>query len=293
LQKVGDGIEVFIEFTIYMSVLGFLIIIAKFFWYDFSVLFWFYPMFGSESLFLSSVINIIIYCFLSFLILTFWMFFLFIFFWYLYFFFHYWLITRVLLKEQALFLYHPFFHLILKIPPFPQLEKFGVFRYFQGMFDAFYLETYFKRIAKIFVVNFIFTSDNVKFIFNFVSPGLGDKIADYMAKASIAIGIIEDNTTEQEKAELGLDIENPNENQQIISTNDPAANARKKIDEAIQICINNNTKQILPGMSDREKTDLVRINAQVMIDCSANKIGEYLKVDANTQQPQITPETSS
>lgn len=270
-----EVVEKIVDISVFFTVLVLVIYITKYFYYDFSIFFFINPIFGSDSIFLSSPLNAVIYAGLNFLVVFLFFPFLFILGWYIYFFVHYYVIKEILLKQQALFLFFPIFELILSIPPFPQLEKFGVFRLFQGTIDAFGLHDAIKTPAKIYLVNFIFSAENIKFIFNNIFPGLGDKITK----------IMEEQSPTAQLAKSQVEEKPPEKEIKQILEDDPKEIARKKIDEDINACITNGTIQITPDMTDGQKNDIYRMNAEIQIKCNANKIGDYIKINMDTSQP--------
>jgi len=152
---------------------------------------------------------------------------------------------------QTLFI--PIREILLKIPPIPALEKFGVIRLMDRIMEALYLKGFLVKIVKINGAIFDFSRENIKRILLLLVPSLKDKIDDYERK----------NFNKEEKKE--------EEKPQVINE------IHKKIEDDKNICIKQNTKMTTPDMSASDKISNDFSNLFETINCESKSIGNYIR----------------
>jgi len=153
---------------------------------------------------------------------------------------------------QTLFI--PLKDLLLKIPPLPALQEFGVFKLFDCLIDAFGMTTNTKRLIKSNLCFLNFSRDNIKAILKMLIP-------DY----EINIGYLKDDE--------------PNDKPSSKKQSKKEDNiVYKQIDNEVKICYKNNRIPYKIGMSDVERQRIEYLNNQEYIKCRANSIGKYIRI---------------
>lgn len=189
---------------------------------------------------------------------------------YLVFYIIYKIIVEILLKLYPIFFLFPIFDAILLIPPFPQLIKYGVFRLIDNIINAIGMKTLFLKFFHIFFSVYIFSKENMRDMFNFLFPGLGEEVVKLMDNKEYQ----EEYTKKNEEKKKEEEINKKNKNDIIIT---PVDIANKKIEEETNICITNNIIPITPDMSISEKNNIELKNSTIKIKCNAENIGKYIK----------------
>lgn len=144
----------------------------------------------------------------------------------------------------------PLKELLLKIPPLPSLEQFGVFRLFECIIEAFKIKDSLQGYIKTNMCFFDFSRDNIKTILRFIFGSL-----------DINLGDNEEPVKKIEKKEENVNI------------------VHKNINEEINICYKNNRIPLKIGMSAIEKSKIDYLNNQEYIKCRANSIGKYIRTN--------------
>jgi hypothetical protein len=259
-----------IEFIVFLSVVIVVLNIIKIFYFDiyvdiikfnlFGVKAFFFPDFivsivrGSLSAFTNATIKIAL------IIIVF----------YIIFYIIYLIIVYILIP--ALIIFQPLFELILKIPPFPQLIKYGVFKLFDRLIEAFAIKTVLLFWLKTYVALFLFSYDNIAEIFNYIFPGLGDKIVEKMKQEA------ESQNEDEEETEYEKEKKRKAEEEKEKLKNEEKEKLKNLIDEETYICIAMNRKKITPDMTDAKITKTEFENNQIRINCNSSSITKYLKL---------------
>lgn len=148
----------------------------------------------------------------------------------------------------------PIREILLKIPPLPALEKFGVIRLMDRIMEALYLKGILVKFVKINGAVFDFSRENIKRILILLVPSLKDKIDTY------------DKLNQEERKE-----EKPHEE------NEERDEIHKKIEEDKNICIKQNTKMNTPDMSSGDRISNEFSNLFETIHCESKSIGNYIR----------------
>ncbi len=160
-------------------------------------------------------------------------------------------IVNVIPPTGFLTIFIPIREILLKIPPLPSLEKFGVIRLMDRIMEALYLKGYLVKFVKINGAIFDFSRENIKRVLILLVPSLEDKIEAYdrqMAKKE----------EEEKKPEVVNEI-------------------HKKIEEDKNICIKQNIKMTTPDMNASDKISTEFSNLFETINCESKSIGNYIR----------------
>jgi len=253
-----------IELIIFISVLLVSIHFFKYLYLDIFINFIQVPIMGIQAFFLPSPLAVGIRGGISAFTQATYQLFIIIMLFYIIFYLIYLLIVEVLLKLYPIFFLFPLFNAILESSPFPQLIKYGVFRLIDGIIDAFKVKDFIITILRINVSVYIFSKENIRTLFNYLFPGLGDKVIEMIKKKK------KENEINKEKDEEKRDITKKKEEikKDIIT---------KKINEETENCISTNLIQITPDMNTTEKTKASFTNSIIKIRCNSENIGKYIR----------------
>jgi hypothetical protein len=191
---------------------------------------------------------------------------------YIVFYIVYKIIVEILLKLYPIFFLFPIFEAVLDIPPFPQLIKYGVFRLLDNIINAIGMNTLLLKSFNIFFSVFIFSKENMRDMFNFLFPGLGDEVVKLMENVEY-----QDEYKKREEEKEKKKKNDELKKKEIPLT--PTEIANKKIEEETEICITNNIIPITPDMSISEKNNIELKNSSIKIKCNADNIGKYIKAN--------------
>ena len=254
-----------IKFIVFLSVLIVVIHIIKIFYFDIYVDLIKFPLFGVKAFFFPTFIVSIVRGTIvalanatikpALLIILI----------YIVFYIIYIIIIDILIP--ALFIFIPLFELILKIPPFPQFIDLGVFLTIERIIVASGIKNVLLSWLKIYVALYLFSYNNIAIIFNYILPGLGDKIVEKMKYDD------ENNNDGDFKIEKIKEQEKEKEQE-----NKEKENIRKQIEEETNICFLTNKKIITPDMSEGEIMNTEFQNNQIKINCNSDSITKYLKL---------------
>jgi len=153
-------------------------------------------------------------------------------------------------------LFIPIREILLKIPPIPALQKFGVIRLMDRIMEALFLKGVLVKFVKINGAIFDFSRENIKRVLIFLVPSLEDKIDAYERQNAINEETKEE--TKEEKSEVVNEI-------------------HKKIEDDKNICIKQNTKMTTPDMSASDKISNDFSNLFETINCESKSIGNYIR----------------
>lgn len=161
-------------------------------------------------------------------------------------------IMNVIPPTGFLTIFIPIREILLKIPPLPALEKFGVIRLMDRIMEALYLKGFLVKFVKINGAIFDFSRENIKRVLILLVPSLEDKIDAYDKKMGTK------------------------KNEEVSSS--PIVNEiHKKIEEDKNICIKQNTKMTTPDMNSGEKISNEFSNLFETINCESKSIGNYIR----------------
>jgi hypothetical protein len=146
----------------------------------------------------------------------------------------------------------PIREILLKIPPFPSLIKYGVFKLMDDIFYSLGLSSFIKMIANIVASVFNFSRDNIKRILIYILPDYEKNINEY------------DYKMQKEEQEREVVIEKENE-------------LHKQIEEEKDICVSNNVGIITPDTSLSEMINENITDIYKTIDCEGKAIGNYIR----------------
>jgi hypothetical protein len=161
-------------------------------------------------------------------------------------------IINVIPPTGFLTIFIPIREILLKIPPLPALEKFGVIRLMDRIMEALYLKGFLIKFVKINGAVFDFSRENIKRVLILLVPSLEDKIDAYDRK----------NFNKEEKKE---------EKPEVVNE------IHKKIEDDKNICIKQNTKMTTPDMSAGDKISNDFSNLFETINCESKSIGNYIR----------------
>ena len=164
---------------------------------------------------------------------------------YIIFYFLYLFIITVIPPTGFATLFIPIRELLLKIPPFPDLINYGVFKLIGRLFEIFKINGLFKKFVKTNQALFEFSNDNIKTILGYLFPSFKNNIDNFA------------NNVAENKRE-GI---------------------YKKIENDTNICIANNTIPITPNMPASERVSAIYTNQLTTVKCHANSIGSYVKTN--------------
>jgi hypothetical protein len=146
---------------------------------------------------------------------------------------------------QTLFI--PLKELLLKIPPLPTLEKYGIFRLIECIFNSFGISPALKGFIKFNLCFIDFSRDNIRTILKMIFQDIDFNIENEKSL----------NNNKEEKKE------------NII---------HKQIEEEVNICYKNIRKPMKIGMNEVERARIEFDNNQAYIKCKANSIGKYIRI---------------
>ncbi len=147
----------------------------------------------------------------------------------------------------------PIREILLKIPPFPSLIKYGVFKLMDDLVYSLGLTNIVKMIMNIIASVFNFSRDNIKRILIFILPDYESNINEF------------DYKMQKE--------ENENKKEVVKEENE----IQKQIEEEKDICVSHNTQNTTP---DANLSDMVNDNLTDIyktIDCEGKAIGNYIR----------------
>jgi hypothetical protein len=266
-----------IEFIVFLTVLIVVINIIKVFYFDIYVDLIKVNMFGTKAFFFPNKLvsfvrgsitvfsNVTIKFALIFIVF------------YIIFYLIYIIIVHILIP--ALIIFQPLFELILKIPPFPQLIKYGVFTLFDRLISAFAIKGFILYWLETYLALFLFSYDNIAVIFNYIFPGLGDKIVEAIKydkekknNPNEIIEIEDENKKEEDEQER-----REQENLEKAEKEEKEG-LKKRIEQETNICYAMNMVKITPNMSEYEKNMAEFTNSQMKIKCISESSTKYLKI---------------
>jgi len=146
----------------------------------------------------------------------------------------------------------PIREILLSIPPFPDLIKYGVFKLMDNLVYSFGLSSLVKIIINIIASVFNFSRDNIKRILIYILPDYEEKINEY------------DYKMQKEEANNEIKEENKNE-------------LYEQIDEEKNICISNNTSITTPDISLSDMINDNITNIYERVNCEEKAIGNYIR----------------
>ena len=155
-------------------------------------------------------------------------------------------------------LFIPIREILLKIPPIPALQKFGVIRLMDRIMEALFLKGVLVKFVKINGAIFDFSRENIKRVLIFLVPSLEDKIDAYDKKI--------DSDDSDDKKEKKEEEKTPEINEIHL-----------KIEEDKNICIKQNTKMSTPDMSSGDKISNDLSNLFETVNCESKSIGNYIR----------------
>jgi hypothetical protein len=144
----------------------------------------------------------------------------------------------------------PLKELLLKIPPLPSLEEYGVFRLFECIGDAFKISSSLKAYIKINNCFIDFSTDNIKAIIKLI---FGD--------------------TEF----IPMDEEKPTK--KVTKKPVPETNKiHREIEEDVNNCYKNKRIPTRFGMTETERRKIEYQNENIYTKCKSNSIGKYIRI---------------
>jgi hypothetical protein len=149
----------------------------------------------------------------------------------------------------------PIKEILLAIPPLPTLERYGIFRLIECIFNSFGIKPALEGFIKFNLCFIDFSRDNIRTILRMIFPDL-------------ELELYNDKSLENRKTKESNKIEKGQEKNIVY----------KQIDEEVNICYKNNRKPIKIGMSEVEKAKIEYDNNQAYIKCKANSIGKYIRI---------------
>jgi hypothetical protein len=150
-------------------------------------------------------------------------------------------------------LFIPIRELLLKIPPFPDLIKYGVIKLMDDIVVVFGLKGHLLRFFSINLAFYVFSKENIKRIFNYIFPNLGDKIVEKM------------------------EIEEKNSDKRKIPELDNTNNIYKKIEVETDVCVAGSLIQITPDMSSSQVHSASFKNSMLTAKCHSKSVGKYIR----------------
>lgn len=148
----------------------------------------------------------------------------------------------------------PIKEILLAIPPLPTLERYGIFRLIECIFNSFGIKPALESFIKFNLCFIDFSRDNIRTILKMIFPDL-------------EIDLNDDKS-----------LEHRNKKSSTIEKKEEKNIVYKQIDEEVNICYKNNRKHIKIGMSDLEKNRIEYDNNQAYIKCKAKSIGKYIRI---------------
>jgi hypothetical protein len=262
-----------IEYIVLTTVVIIIIHFYKYLYLDFYINFIQIPVFGAEALLLPPSLSTLYTTFFSTITSLTNGLLIYIFIFYLLFYGIYLLITFILSKGE-LFLFHPFVRPLLDVSPFPELIKFGIFKLLDGLFISFTMSPFFKAFFNVQITIYIFSYENIKYIFNLISPNLGDKIVEFMEKHK-------GKKTEEIELELKAREEEKQRLEKEKKENEDKDEVRAitSINKGVEVEIANNLKQTTPDLDATESNKIFIENNNLVVNTYSKKIGDYIKLN--------------
>jgi len=152
-------------------------------------------------------------------------------------------------------LFIPVRELLLKIPPFPDLIKYGVIKLMDDIVTIFGLKGYLLRFYSLNLAFYVFSKENIKRIFNYIFPNLGDKMVE-------AMDIDESDVNKDKGKQPELDAKNK---------------VYKKIETETAICASNKLIEIAPDMTESEIQSARFKNTSITTNCHSKSVGKYIR----------------
>lgn len=255
-----------IEYIVLATVVIILIHLFKYLYLDLFIYFIQVPLIGTESIFFPQPLSSFFRSFFSIIVNLTTIPLLYIIVFYLLFYGIY-LLIQWILDQGWLFFIHPLVSPLLGAPPFKQLIKFGVFRLIKGVFAAFGISTIFGAFIKFYVSVYIFSNENIKYIFNLIAPNLGDKILDYINKNKGKTAKMVESDINKEQEEI--------KNKQEEEDNKP----RNQIETSVNVAVSHKLKPITPDLDATDKNNIFISNNNKYINEYSKKIGDYIKLN--------------
>jgi hypothetical protein len=174
----------------------------------------------------------------------------------LYYFFYivYWIIKNIIPDTGIATLFIPIKELLLKIPPLPQLEEYGVFRLIENINNAFGLSSFLQTIKKILIALGIFSHEHIKRIIKTFLPNLDEQFIDKSIENS-------DNSTN---------------NSNNIKTEEPKSKNKLQIEKETQLCVETNSLLTPYKASESDKAKVIANNMKNKIKCEISAISKYI-----------------
>ncbi len=245
-----------IEFIVVVSIVIVLIKISYvgFMLFDFFIKI---PIAGADGLFVSEWLNKMGFGTLGFISTSTTPLFVLIMVFYIIFYIIYIIIITIVPETGIQTLFIPLRDLLLKIPPLPDLKKYGVFDLFDRIIKAFGLEPFLKKLLGINNALFIFSRENIKRIVLMIYPDFDTTVLDSQI----------DERKKQTDEKEDIKKEPKTEHNEVYD----------KIEENTEICISNNWKEITPDMSASDRLKVQYANINERIKCQASSIGNYIR----------------
>jgi hypothetical protein len=172
---------------------------------------------------------------------------------YIIFYFLYLFIITVIPPTGFATFFIPIRELLLKIPPFPDLIEYGVFKLIGRLFEIFKINGMFKKFVKTNEALLAFSNDNIKIVLSYLFPSFKNNIDNFVNNVNIDKF---NNFTENKREGI-----------------------YKKIENDTNICVANNIIPIVPNMSASERVTSIYKNQLTTVKCHANSIGSYVKTN--------------
>ena len=184
---------------------------------------------------------------------------------YIIFYIFYLIIIYIIPETGIATLFIPIRELLLKIPPFPDLFKYGVIKLIDDIIFIFGLKGFLFRTLNVYFAFYVFSKDNVRRIFNYIKPELGDKIVEKLPFEEPVTKPT--SNSDSDKYELEKKDE-PSERKATIY---------KKIEADTDICISNNLIKKTPKMSGFEINNADFKNSMLAAKCHSESVGKYIR----------------
>lgn len=251
-------ISTIIEYIVLGTVIIVLIHLFKYLYLDFYIYVIQIPITGTESILFPQAFSSAFRSFFSIIVTVTTLPFIYILIFYLLFYGIY-LLIKWILDQGWLFFIHPIVSPLLHVSPFKELIKFGVFRLIEGIFATFGISPLLKALYNLYISVYIFSDENIRYIFNLIAPGLGDKVIDYIKK-------YKGKDVNKVKAEIKKE-EEEEEN-----------NPKKQIETSVKTIISHKLKPITPDLDATERNNIFISNNNEIINAYSKKIGDYIKL---------------
>lgn len=143
-------------------------------------------------------------------------------------------------------LFIPIKELLLKIPPLPQLEDAGIFRFFTAIVSMFYYPTFQEKVSNMLYEYFLFSKNGTIEIIKIFNPSI-----------------------DTDQIEITLEnLKNYNKEEKY-----------KKIEKDVDICISNNSELTPPNATFIEDIKTNVSNIKTAVSCNMKSIGSYISTD--------------